>query len=96
MSLATPTQSPRPGTRIDRYGKEVVFDMDALNAHLARERIASAPADLSGLSADDLTGLRYAALRLPHEPGSDELLQRAIMEERRRACPVTMRGARAA
>lgn len=60
MSLATTQTSPtcRPGERLIA-GRPSIFNMGLLNAHLADEALSEAPADLSGLSDDDLTGLFY-------------------------------------
>lgn len=53
--------TPRPGERL-LHGRVQVFNADLLKAHLAREAVASAPADLSGLTDDELSHLNLAAL----------------------------------
>jgi len=48
-----------PGQRMIN-GKPYTYDLGLLNSHRADMLIAAAPADLSTLSYDDLTGLKYA------------------------------------
>ncbi len=60
MHLTATQTAPKmlPGTRM-LAGRPYVFNETLLNAHLADVALEAAPADLSGLSDDDLTGLFY-------------------------------------
>lgn len=58
-------QTLRPGERLVA-GKPYIFDHAALNLHLAREAIASAPANLSALGDDELRGLRSSAAKVDY------------------------------
>lgn len=70
-------------------GRPWIYDLDLRLAYLAREAVAAAPADLSALSDDQLTGLKYAALRRDadarrRDPAAADLLGRVLEERRRR------------
>ena len=70
-------------------GRPYTFSQDALNLHLAGERVALAPADLTLLSDEALSSLRFAAIRLDAAAkGQDEamvnLMCRITAERKRR------------
>lgn len=50
----------RPGERLVA-GRVHCFDLDLRNLDVAHERVLSAPADLSGLTYDEVTTLQMAA-----------------------------------
>lgn len=85
MAPATTQPAPtcRPGERLIA-GRVTVFNADLLNDHLAREAIAGAPADLSALTGEQLTKLKYAGLRILNDAASDALLTRVLAEQARR------------
>jgi hypothetical protein len=58
---AQPTPTLRPGERL-LHGVVEIYSLDLLNTHLADRAIEQAPADLTGLSYDDLNGLCLAYL----------------------------------
>jgi hypothetical protein len=58
---AQPTPTLRPGERL-LHGAVEIYSLDLLNAHLADRAIEQAPADLTGLSYDDLNALCLAYL----------------------------------
>lgn len=81
MHSAETTTTLRPGERL-LAGKPYVYDQTLLNEHLAAERLASVPADLSALSFDDLSGLLYdcGLVRRRHDPAHRELAGRVAAE----------------
>ena len=76
----------RPGERVTA-GRVVTHDLDALGDWLAADAKRTAPADLSGLSDDEVTGLVYKGLRLAALSGNRdlELFRRAEAERDQRA-----------
>lgn len=87
VEIAYPaTPACRPGERVVA-GRIYTFDQDALNLHLAREREAAAPEDLSELGDDELASLYFAALRIDAATGGRDrdLLDRTFAERQCRA-----------
>lgn len=52
-----------PGESLDNAGNVWPYNLDLRNSYRAREAIRTAPADLSGLSDDQLCALDYACIR---------------------------------
>lgn len=85
----------RPGERL-LAGKPYVFDQDALNAHLADLDVENAPADLSILADDEITGLFYSYLnrrtRKPFDAVTIDLGERVCRERHARPMSAAERG----
>jgi hypothetical protein len=69
----------RPGERLVA-GKPYVYDADALGAHIADERIAAAPADLTTLTDSEVSTLWGAWLN------ADRRRRREVEDFGRRIC----------
>lgn len=64
----------RPGERL-LHGAVYVFDHDLLNAHLADEAVALAPADLTALSDADVSALWLSWLNCDRRRRRDEAVR---------------------